>query len=57
MDYTKCFKEVLLQYSFIDPIVEFIRHNENITYKVIHPVIVCFLRSDLIPPFGCCTHH
>ncbi|OAB38607.1 hypothetical protein PMSD_06215 [Paenibacillus macquariensis subsp. defensor] len=35
MDYTKCFKEVILKYSFIDPIVEFIRHNENITYKVI----------------------
>ncbi|NOU95668.1 phosphotransferase [Paenibacillus sp. LMG 31456] len=34
MDYTKCFKEVILKYSFIDPIVEFIRHNENITYKV-----------------------
>jgi len=34
MDYTKCFKEVLLKYSFIDPFVEFIRHNENITYKV-----------------------
>ncbi|MRN57265.1 hypothetical protein [Paenibacillus monticola] len=34
MDYTKCFKEVLLKYSFIDPIVELIRHNENITYKV-----------------------
>ncbi|WP_018759752.1 phosphotransferase enzyme family protein [Paenibacillus terrigena] len=34
MDYTKCFKEVILNYSFIDPIVEFIRHNENITYKV-----------------------
>lgn len=34
MDYTKCFKEVLLHYSIIDPIVEFIRHNENITYKV-----------------------
>lgn len=34
MDYTKCFKEVLLKYSFIDPFVELIRHNENITYKV-----------------------
>lgn len=34
MDYTKCFKEVILKYSFIDPFVEFIRHNENITYKV-----------------------
>ncbi len=34
MDYTKCFKEVILNYSFNDPIVEFIRHNENITYKV-----------------------
>ncbi|OPA78746.1 hypothetical protein BVG16_12970 [Paenibacillus selenitireducens] len=34
MDYTKCFKEVLLKYSFIDPTVELIRHNENITYKV-----------------------
>ncbi|MNW48745.1 Stress response kinase A [compost metagenome] len=34
MDYTKCFKEVLLQYSFTDPIVELIRHNENITYKL-----------------------
>lgn len=34
MDYTECFKEVLLKYSFNDPIVEFIRHNENITYKV-----------------------
>jgi Ser/Thr protein kinase RdoA (MazF antagonist) len=34
MDYTECFKEVLLQYPFIDPSIEFIRHNENITYKV-----------------------
>ncbi len=34
MEYTKCFKEVLLQYSFTDPIVELIRHNENITYKL-----------------------
>lgn len=34
MDYTKCFKEVILKYPFIDPIVEFIRHNENLTYKV-----------------------
>lgn len=29
------FKEVILKYSSIDPIVEFIRHNENMTYKVI----------------------
>lgn len=35
MDYTKCFKKVLLNYPFIDPVVELIRHNENITYKVI----------------------
>lgn len=34
MDYTKCFKEVIQNYPFIDPIVEFIRHNENITFKV-----------------------
>lgn len=34
MDYTECFKEVVLKYPFLDPIVEFIRHNENITYKV-----------------------
>lgn len=34
MDYTECFKEVVSQYSFIDPQVEFIRHNENVTYKV-----------------------
>jgi len=34
MDYSKCYKEVLLHYTIIDPIVEFIRHNENITYKV-----------------------
>lgn len=34
MDYTECFKEVLLQYPIINPIVELIRHNENITYKV-----------------------
>lgn len=34
MDYTKCFMDVIMQYSFNDPIVEFIRHNENITYKV-----------------------
>ncbi|WP_339289308.1 phosphotransferase [Paenibacillus sp. FSL E2-0201] len=27
-------EKVLLQYSFIDPIIEFIRHNENITFKV-----------------------
>jgi Ser/Thr protein kinase RdoA (MazF antagonist) len=29
-------EKVLLQYSFIDPIIEFIRHNENITFKVIN---------------------
>lgn len=34
MDYSKCFKEVIQKYPLIDPIVEFIRHNENITYKV-----------------------
>jgi Ser/Thr protein kinase RdoA (MazF antagonist) len=34
MDYKMCFKEVLLQYSFNDPFVELIRHNENVTYKV-----------------------
>lgn len=34
MDYSRCFREVLLNYSFIDPEVQFIRHNENITYKV-----------------------
>ncbi|WP_440961446.1 hypothetical protein ACN6KS_04415 [Paenibacillus nitricinens] len=27
-------EKVLLQYSFINPIIEFIRHNENITFKV-----------------------
>lgn len=27
MDYTECFKEVILKYSFLDPIVEFICHN------------------------------
>lgn len=27
-------EKVLLQYSFIEPIIEFIRHNENITFKV-----------------------
>ncbi|AIQ22147.1 phosphotransferase [Paenibacillus sp. FSL H7-0737] len=27
-------EKVLLHYSFIDPIIEFIRHNENITFKV-----------------------
>ncbi|WP_340006826.1 phosphotransferase [Paenibacillus sp. FSL K6-0276] len=27
-------EKVLLQYSFIDPMIEFIRHNENITFKV-----------------------
>ncbi|CAG7629982.1 hypothetical protein PAESOLCIP111_03155 [Paenibacillus solanacearum] len=35
MDDTKRVKEVLLNYSFDDPTVEFIRHNENMTYKVI----------------------
>lgn len=35
MNYSECFKEVVLKYSFLDPIVEFIRHNENITYKLI----------------------
>lgn len=34
MDYSKCIEEVLLKYPFVEPIVEFIRHNENITYKV-----------------------
>lgn len=34
MDYTECYKEVLLKYSFIDPFAKLIRHNENITYKV-----------------------
>jgi Ser/Thr protein kinase RdoA (MazF antagonist) len=34
MDYKMCFNEVLLQYSFNDPIIELIRHNENVTYKV-----------------------
>lgn len=34
MDYTKCYKEVILKYPFTDPIVEFIRHNENMTFKV-----------------------
>jgi Ser/Thr protein kinase RdoA (MazF antagonist) len=29
-------EKVLLQYSFVDPIIEFIRHNENITFKVIN---------------------
>ncbi|MNO60008.1 Stress response kinase A [compost metagenome] len=29
-------EKVLLQYSFIDPVIEFIRHNENITFKVIN---------------------
>ncbi|UQZ85605.1 Phosphotransferase enzyme family protein [Paenibacillus konkukensis] len=33
-DDANCIKEILLQYPFIDPVVEFIRHNENITYKV-----------------------
>jgi Ser/Thr protein kinase RdoA (MazF antagonist) len=27
-------EKVLLHYSFIEPIIEFIRHNENITFKV-----------------------
>jgi Ser/Thr protein kinase RdoA (MazF antagonist) len=35
MDYTKWYKEVLKHYYFVNPIVEWIRHNENITYKVI----------------------
>jgi len=35
MDYTKYVNEVLLQYSFVDPVVELIRHNENITYKLV----------------------
>ncbi|WP_211746257.1 hypothetical protein [Paenibacillus sp. Marseille-Q4541] len=34
MDYSNCFQEVLWNYAITDPIVEFIRHNENITYKV-----------------------
>lgn len=34
MDYNRCFREAVLNYSFIDPEVHFIRHNENITYKV-----------------------
>lgn len=34
MDYTKCFQKVLSQYAFTDPVVTFIRHNENITYKI-----------------------
>lgn len=29
-------KKVLLHYSFIEPINEFIRHNENITFRVIN---------------------
>ncbi|QYR20236.1 hypothetical protein KZ483_20710 [Paenibacillus sp. sptzw28] len=27
-------QKVLLHYSFIEPIIEFIRHNENITFRV-----------------------
>ncbi|TDF89184.1 hypothetical protein [Paenibacillus piri] len=34
MDYSRSFREVLLNYTFVDPEVQFIRHNENITYKV-----------------------
>lgn len=29
-------EKVLLNYSFVDPVIEFIRHNENITFKVIN---------------------
>lgn len=31
-------EKVLLHYSFVDPVIEFIRHNENITFKVINKV-------------------
>lgn len=35
MDYTKYVDEVLLHYSLVDPAAEWIRHSENITFKVI----------------------
>ena len=34
MDYATCFRDVIRQYAFIDPCVEFIRHNENIAFKL-----------------------
>lgn len=35
MDYTKYVNEVLLHYSLVNPVAELIRHNENMTFKVI----------------------
>lgn len=35
MDYTKYVNEVLLHYSMVSPVAELIRHNENMTFKVI----------------------
>lgn len=34
MDYNKLAKEILLDYPINEPEIQFIRHNENITYKI-----------------------
>ena len=34
MDYNNLAKEILLSYSISNPDIQFIRHNENITYKI-----------------------
>lgn len=34
MDYKRCLEEALRAYSFDEPAFEFIRHNENMTYKI-----------------------
>ncbi|MCM3628378.1 phosphotransferase [Paenibacillus glycanilyticus] len=35
MDFTECMKDALAKYPFRKPVGELIRHNENVTYKVI----------------------